>query len=67
MPNDPDNIKKNKKTKVKALKFAFKNAQLQEVNREKQDKWKEWNCNSNKTGHFKTKYDLDVIYSKDKK
>ena len=28
LPNDPENVKKSKKTKVKALKFAFKNAQI---------------------------------------
>lgn len=27
LPNDPENTKKSKKSKVKALKFAFKNAQ----------------------------------------
>jgi len=30
LPNDPENVKKSKKTKVKALKFAFKNAQVHE-------------------------------------
>ena len=28
MPNDPENVKKNKKSKIKALKFAHKNAQV---------------------------------------
>jgi hypothetical protein len=28
MPNDPENVKKSKKNKVKALKFAYKNAQI---------------------------------------
>lgn len=66
MPNDPENVKKSKKTKVKALKFAFKNAQVEEVNREKQQKWKEWNSggSSQRGGHFKTKYDMDVFQSK---
>ena len=29
LPNDPQNVKKSKNTKVKALKFAFKNAKVQ--------------------------------------
>ena len=29
MPNDPQNVKKNKKNKIKALKFAHKNAQVE--------------------------------------
>jgi hypothetical protein len=33
MPNDPENVKKSKKAKVKALKFAFKNAKVDEVNK----------------------------------
>lgn len=67
MPNDPENVKKSKKTKVKALKFAFKNAQIEEVNKEKQQKWKNWNSGSTsaqKAGHFKTKYDMDVFQTK---
>lgn len=28
-PNDPENVKKNKKNKIKALKFAHKNAQVE--------------------------------------
>ncbi len=35
LPNDPENVKKAKKTKIKALKFAFKNAQLDDFNNEK--------------------------------
>ena len=31
LPNDPENVKKTKKNKIKALKFAFKNAQIEEV------------------------------------
>lgn len=53
---------------MKALKFAFKNAQLEQVNKEKQTKWKDWNSSASKsTGYFKTKRDLDVIYSKEPK
>ena len=33
MPNDPENVKKNKKNKIKALKFAHKNAQVEEINK----------------------------------
>jgi hypothetical protein len=29
LPNDPENIKKSKKNKIKALKFAFKNAKVE--------------------------------------
>ena len=66
-PNDPENVKKSKKNKVKALKFAFKNAKVEEVNKEKQQKWKDWNsgaASSQKVGHFKTKYDIDVFQDK---
>ncbi len=66
-PNDPENVKKNKKNKIKAMKFAFKNAQVEEVNKEKQQKWKDWNSGINsgqKVGHFKTKYDMNVFHSK---
>jgi hypothetical protein len=45
------------------MKFAFKNAQVEEVNKEKQQKWKDWNSGINsgqKVGHFKTKYDMNV-------
>jgi hypothetical protein len=28
LPNDPENVKKSKKNKIKALKFNFKNAQV---------------------------------------
>ena len=60
LPNDPENVKKSKKTKIKALKFAFKNAQVEEVNKEKQQKWKDWNstASNNKAGYFKTKLDV---------
>ena len=57
-PNDPENLKKSKKNKVKALKHAFKNAQLDEVNNEKKEKWQNWNKNSNKTGHFKSRHNM---------
>ena len=33
LPNDPENVKKSKKTKIKALKFSFKNSQVEEVNK----------------------------------
>ena len=39
LPNDPDNVKKSKKNKLKALKFAYKNAKIEEVNQEKKSKW----------------------------
>lgn len=49
------------------MKFAFKNAQVEQINKEKQQKWKDWNTgssNAQKVGHFKTKYDLQVFQSK---
>jgi hypothetical protein len=58
-------VKKSKKTKLKALKFAFKNAQVEEANKEKQQKWRNWNSGSasaQKEGHFKTKYDIGVFH-----
>lgn len=66
LPNDPENVKKSKKTKVKALKFAYKNAKVEEVNKEKQQKWKDWNSTGSgaKVGYFKTKHDIDTIHSK---
>lgn len=64
LPNDPENVKKSKKAKVKALKFAFKNAQVEEVNNEKKTKWNDFNQNSLKTGHFKTRHDMDILYKK---
>lgn len=67
LPNDPENVKKNKKTKIKALKFAHKNAQIEEVNKQKQQKWKDWNTGSSaiqKAGHFKTRYDMNVFQAK---
>lgn len=64
LPNDPENVKKSKKAKVKALKFAFRNAQLDEVNNEKKDKWKSFNQNAGKDGHFKTRHDMDIFAKK---
>jgi hypothetical protein len=61
-------VKKSKKTKLKALKFAFKNAQVEEVNKEKQQKWKDWNSGSasaQKAGYFKTKYDMEALHKKE--
>lgn len=55
LPNDPENVKKSKKTKVKAMKFAFKNAQIDEVNKEKQNKWQNFNSSGLGYGHFQTK------------
>jgi len=49
------------------MKFAFKNAQVEQVNKEKQQKWKDWNSGTSagqKVGHFKTKYDMDIFHSK---
>ena len=66
LPNDPENVKKSKKTKIKALKFSFRNAQLDEVNNEKKDKWKTFNQNASKAGHFKTRHDMDVFEGKKK-
>jgi hypothetical protein len=43
LPNDPDNIKKNKKIKIKSLKFAYKNKIEEEINLEKKNKWVEFN------------------------
>lgn len=67
LPNDPENVKKNKKAKIKALKFAHKNAQIDDMNKEKTQKWKDWNTGtsaSQKAGYFKGKYDLDVFHGK---
>lgn len=61
LPNDPENIKKSKKTKVKALKFAFKNAQLEDANKQKQTKWQDFNQSGLKQGYFKTKVDVAII------
>ena len=62
MPNDPENVKKSKKNKIKALKFAHKNAQVEEINKEKTQKWKDWNTGGStsgqKTGYFRNKYDM---------
>ena len=66
LPNDPENVKKSKKAKIKALKFSFKNAQIEEANNEKKDKWKSFNQNAAKVGHFKTRHDLDVFQGKRK-
>ena len=63
-PNDPESLKKSKKNKVKALKHAFKKAQLDKVNNEKKEKWKNWNEGSGKTGHFKSKHNMQTLYSK---
>ena len=61
LPNDPENVKKSKKTKVKALKFAFKNAQLEDANKQKQTKWQDFNHSGLKQGYFKTKVDVAVM------
>jgi hypothetical protein len=61
LPNDPENIKKSKKTKVKALKFAFKNAQIEDVNKQKQTKWQDFNSSGLKHGYFQTKLDVSAI------
>lgn len=66
-PNDPENVKKAKKNKIKAMKFAFKNAKIEEASQQKKSKWQNWNQNSEKVGHFKTKYDLQVFHSKNSK
>lgn len=47
------------------MKFAHKNAQVEEINKEKQQKWKDWNSStSSKEGYFKTKYDRDIFQAK---
>lgn len=66
-PNDPENVKKSKKNKVKALKFAFKNAQLEEANKEKKEKWKSWNEVSTKSGYFKSKHNMEALHSKEQR
>ena len=46
------------------MKFAHKNAQVEEVNREKQQKWKDWSSGigtGQKSGYFRNKYDSDVF------
>lgn len=43
------------------MKFAFKNAQIEEASQQKKSKWQNWNQGSDKVGHFKTKYDLQVF------
>lgn len=66
MPNDPENVKKSKKNKVKALKFAFKNAKVEEVNQQKKSKWQDFNKQAPKVGHFKTRFDMDILEKRQK-
>jgi len=49
------------------MKFAHKNAQVEEINKEKQQKWKEWNSGGSlgqKQGYFRNRYDMDQFQKK---
>ena len=52
------------------MKFAHKNEQIAEFNKEKQQKWKDWNTGGSvgqKTGYFRNKYDMELFHQNKQK
>ena len=43
------------------MKFAFKSAQIDEVNKEKQSKWQNFNNSGISFGHFKMKQEQEAF------